>query len=293
MQPTLVELAGVAKTYRRKQALHPLDLELRPGITGLLGPNGAGKTTLLSTLATVQRPSRGAIRICGWDTVSHGREARSALGYMPQRVELPGQLTGREFLHYAASMKGLAEPKARGTEVERVLAEVNLADRAGDRIRGYSGGMKQRLGIAQALLGDPPFAVFDEPTAGLDPSERIRFRNLLRRRTADRIVLLSTHIVSDIEAVCDEVVVLHEGRLRFRGSLEELAAEAAGRVWEAEVDEDQADALYAERLVIAGVRQDTGMRLRLLADDRPAAGARTAAPTLEDGYVAVLKGTVR
>lgn len=284
-----VHIQELAKTYRRKQALQPLQLKLMKGVTGLLGPNGAGKTTFMSLLATLVKPSNGTAQIYGHDLIDGARDIRSLLGYMPQRVNVPGQLTGEELLLYAASMKGIKDAAARKQEAERVLNEVNLLERSGDRLKGYSGGMRQRIGIAQALIGQPRLLLFDEPTAGLDPSERIRFRNLVRGLGQDRTVLLSTHIVSDLDSTCEYVVVFHKGRLHFQGTLQELAEQAAGKVWETIVSPLQAEEWYAKRLVVSGSREGDGMRLRLIADEMPITEAKSVEPTLEDGYVAVLK----
>jgi ABC-type multidrug transport system ATPase subunit len=270
--------------------LDRVDLTLAPGLHGLLGPNGAGKSTLMSILATLTVQDSGELSIFGLDPVTQGGGIRRLLGYVPQQIRLPGQLTGAELLHYAASMKGIGDKGVRTREVEKALAEVNMLDKANSKIKTYSGGMKQRLAIAQALLGDPKLVVLDEPTAGLDPAERIRFRNLLRRWGEDRVVLLSTHIVGDIETSCDSVTVLHEGRLRFQGELRELARLADGRVWEARLPSSEADRWFAERLVVGSRRDGNAITLRLIAAERPFSDAVLAEPTVEDGYVAALKG---
>jgi ABC-type multidrug transport system ATPase subunit len=241
-------------------------------------------------LATLTVQDSGELSIFGLDPVTQGGGIRRLLGYVPQQIRLPGQLTGAELLHYAASMKGIGDKGVRTREVEKALAEVNMLDKANSKIKTYSGGMKQRLAIAQALLGDPKLVVLDEPTAGLDPAERIRFRNLLRRWGEDRVVLLSTHIVGDIETSCDSVTVLHEGRLRFQGELRELARLADGRVWEARLPSSEADRWFAERLVVGSRRDGNAITLRLIAAERPFSDAVLAEPTVEDGYVAALKG---
>jgi ABC-type multidrug transport system ATPase subunit len=270
--------------------LDRVDLSLAPGLHGLLGPNGAGKSTLMSILATLTVPDSGKMSIFGLDPITQGGGIRQLLGYVPQQIRLPSQLTGAELLHYAASMKGIGDKGVRSQEVEKALAEVNLNDKANSKIKTYSGGMKQRLAIAQALLGDPKLVVLDEPTAGLDPAERIRFRNLLRRWGENRVVLLSTHIVGDIETSCDSVTVLHEGRLRFQGELKELARLADGRVWEARLPASEADRWFAERLVVGSRRDGNAITLRLIAAERPFSDAAPSEPTVEDGYVAALKG---
>lgn len=286
----MIRLERLTKRYRGHCALDRVDLTLAPGLHGLLGPNGAGKSTLMNILATLTVQDSGELSIFGLDPVTQGGGIRRLLGYVPQQIRLPGQLTGAELLHYAASMKGIGDKGVRTREVEKALAEVNMLDKANSKIKTYSGGMKQRLAIAQALLGDPKLVVLDEPTAGLDPAERIRFRNLLRRWGEDRVVLLSTHIVGDIETSCDSVTVLHEGRLRFQGELRELARLADGHVWEARLPSSEADRWFAERLVVGSRRDGNAITLRLIAAERPFSDAVPAEPTVEDGYVAALKG---
>jgi ABC-type multidrug transport system ATPase subunit len=286
----VIVIHGLTKQYRRSRALDAIDLKLEPGLHGLLGPNGAGKTTLMGILATLTKPDSGTVSVFGFDLYKQSGDIRQLLGYVPQHVRLPGQLTGAELLHYAASMKGIAAPAARKREVEQALQEVNLTEKAYAKIKTYSGGMRQRLGIAQALLGDPKLVVLDEPTAGLDPAERIRFRNMLRRWGEGRIILLSTHIVGDIETGCDCVTVLHEGRIRFQGTLAGLTLRADRMVWEVKVPLAEADHWFARRIVVGSRKEGEGMVLRLIAEDCPAPGARAVSPGLEDGYVAALKG---
>lgn len=286
-----IHIRGWSKSYRRKQALQPLELRVREGVTGLLGPNGAGKSTLINMLATVERASAGSAEIYGHFLPGHGAHAiRQLLGYVPQRISLPLMLSGEEFLVYAAAMKGISKPEARIKEAARVLKEVNLTEQAKARIKSYSGGMRQRIGIAQALLGSPKLLLLDEPTTGLDPAERIRFRNLVRSLGESRTVILSTHIVSDLDTTCDDVVVFKDGRLRFQGSLGQLAAQAKNKVWERTVPFHLADRWYAEKAVVSSVREAEGIRLRYISDVEKVEDAYPVLPSLEDGYVAILKG---
>lgn len=286
-----IHICGWSKSYGRKQALQPLELRFREGVTGLLGPNGAGKSTLINMLATVERASAGSAEIYGHSLKDDGAHAiRQLLGYVPQRISLPLMLTGEEFLVYAAAMKGISKPEARINEATRVLREVNLTEQAKTRLKSYSGGMRQRIGIAQALLGSPKLLLFDEPTSGLDPAERIRFRNLVRSLGESRTVILSTHIVSDLDTTCDDVVVFNAGRLRFQGSLGQLADQARNKVWERTVPVHLADRWYEERAVVSSIREAEGIRLRYISDVEKAEDARPVIPSLEDGYVAVLKG---
>ena len=266
---------GVVKRYRSTTVLDHVDLRAGPGITGLLGPNGAGKTTLLRTLATVLRPDEGRIRVFGLDPAdaAQRREIRRRLGYQPQEPGFFQNFTVLAFLDYVAILKELTGRDDRRREVRRVVDLVDLGAVANRKIRKLSGGMRRRVALAQALLGRPHLLILDEPTAGLDPEQRLRFREVVSQVAAEHTVLLSTHQTDDVAAVCDRVVVLHEGRGRFDGTPAELGDLAAGRVWLA----DRPDA--AARL---SWRMGTG-RHRLLGDPPP--GANLVPPTIEDGYL--------
>ena len=267
--------------YGRHTALRGIDLALREGVTGLLGPNGAGKSTLMKILATLLAPSRGLVRIGSWHLPREQAQVRRGLGYLPQEFGLPGNLTGREYLHYAAIMKDVPE-----READHLLSEVGLEEASNRRLSAYSGGMKQRVGIAQALLGDPDLLIVDEPTAGLDPEQRTHLRTLLARRRSGRVTLLSTHVVADLEQVADFVVVLHKGELRFAGTLTELAAWAEGCVWSlsgpASAPRPTGAQIIAERV------QEGRLVRRLLAPARPAPCAEPVTPTAEEGYLSLI-----
>jgi ABC-2 type transport system ATP-binding protein len=281
-----VSITGLRKSYGKFAALKGIDLSLEPGLFGLLGPNGAGKTTLMKILSTLLAYDDGDVRIHGLDVKTQGHEIRGLLGVLPQHFHAPGQFTGEEFLQYVASMKDIRDK----SEVERVLHEVNLTDKAKKKIKSYSGGMKRRLGIAQALIGDPKLIIVDEPTAGLDPAERIRFRNLMARLSADRTILLSTHIVSDIESSCEKAAVLFEGELRFHGTLPELQARANGSVYELRVPAHLYDEVDRDHVVINSRKEGNDLVFRLLAPEAPQPEAVQVEPNLEDGYMAVLRG---
>jgi ABC-2 type transport system ATP-binding protein len=242
MEPAIM-IEGLTRRYGATIALDQIDLAIPAGITGILGPNGAGKTTLLAILATVAEPDSGRLRVLGQDpSESAGRlRIRRSLGYLPQELGYHRHFTVAAFLDYIAILKEITDARQRHAEVARVLAEVGLADVAGKPIRTLSGGMRRRLGMAQALLGDPRLLVFDEPTAGLDPEQRLRFRELLSRFPGDRTVVLSTHQVDDVTAVCSSVVVILGGKARFTGTPAELADLAAGRVWSAQARDAAAD----------------------------------------------------
>ncbi|MGY1771659.1 ABC transporter ATP-binding protein [Blastococcus sp. SYSU D00813] len=238
-----VTLAGVGKRYRGTTALQDVTLDLSPGVTGLLGPNGAGKTTLLRIVATALSPSAGTVRVLGHDPADPaGRLAiRRRLGYLPQDSGAYTGFTAFAFVDYVAVLKEMTDKAARHAEVRRVLDAVGLGDRAHQRIRALSGGMRRRVGLAQALLGRPDLLVLDEPTVGLDPEQRLRFREVLAGLPSDATVLLSTHLTEDVAALCPRVVVLDAGRVLFEGTTAELAGLAEGRVWDA----DAADPLAA------------------------------------------------
>jgi ABC-2 type transport system ATP-binding protein len=275
---------GVTKRYGAHWALRELSLRCGPELIGLVGPNGAGKTTLMRMLATLMPPTDGAIRWNGRDTRTHGAEVRATLGYLPQEFGIYPEFTGRRFLRYLAAMKGLPTPVAI-RRVDEVIELVNLEAVANRRLTAYSGGMKQRLGIAQALLNDPELLIVDEPTAGLDPEERVRFRTLLARLTAARIVLLSTHIVADVEAVASRLVILREGRLLADTTPDALLAGAVGKVWAVTVDMATADRLQDAYRVSALIARPGGMQLRIVSANRPHEAAEVVEPSLEDAYL--------
>jgi ABC-2 type transport system ATP-binding protein len=271
-----VGIEGLSRRYGATRALDQVDLALQRGITGLLGPNGAGKTTLLSILATVNEPDAGRVSVFGLDPrhASDRVEIRRRLGYLPQELGYHRHFTVAGFLDYVAILKEITDRRQRADEVARVLRAVGLEPYVSKRIRALSGGMRQRLGIAQALLGRPGLLVLDEPTAGLDPEQRLRFRELLSEVPGDPVILLSTHQADDIAAICPTVVVLLQGRVRFAGTPAELAATAGGLVWAA--DERDAGAHLSWRGGDGRWRHVGG---------RPPAGAELVAPTVEDGYL--------
>ena len=278
-----IQIQDLSMTYPSgKQALQRLDLDLTsPSLVGLLGPNGAGKSTLMKLLVAALLPTGGTILVDGEPLARAERRLKEGLGYLPQDFGLFDELTVTEFLDYMAALKGLRSP---GGAIREVVRAVNLEEKARARIRTLSGGQRQRVGIAQALLGDPPFLIFDEPTVGLDPEERIHFRNLFSRTAQERLVLLSTHIIEDVQSVCDHLVVIHHGKILFTGTPEQLIQRAEGHVgvfWEREAA--QAEGLH----ITARVNTGQGVRCRAVADTLPAC-ARAEEPTLEDAYLYLL-----
>jgi len=271
-----IRVDGVSRRYGATRALDEVGLTLERGITGLLGPNGAGKTTLLSILATVNEPDAGRVSVFGLDPCDGAErvEIRRRLGYLPQELGYHRHFTVAAFLDYVAILKEITDRRRRAEEVARVLAAIGLERYARKRIRALSGGMRQRLGIAQALLGNPDLLVLDEPTAGLDPEQRLRFRELLSDLPGDPVIVLSTHQADDIAAICPNVIVLLEGQVRFAGSPSGLAAAAGGQVWSADDRDHRAHLSW---------RGGDG-RWRHVGD-RPPADAELVAPTVEDGYL--------
>ena len=266
---------GVTKTFRRSAAVAGVDFTAGRGVTGLLGPNGAGKTTLLRMLATVLAPDRGRLRLLGYDpATASGRLAiRRRLGYLPQEPGFHRGMTVFGFVDYVAILKEMTDRRARHDEVRRVIDLVGLASVSGKRIRALSGGMRRRVGLAQALLGDPDLVILDEPTAGLDPEQRLRFREIVSRTGEGRTVVLSTHQTEDVVAVCQQVVVLHEGRCRFIGVPAALIEQAAGRVW---LDRTRGAGAQVAWRNGDGLVRNVG---------EPPAGAELIAPTMEDAYL--------
>jgi ABC-2 type transport system ATP-binding protein len=275
---TTIEATGLVKDYGRHRALDGLDLTARPGVTGLLGPNGAGKTTLLRVLATVLAAAPGALRILGEDpSDAEGRlRIRRRLGYLPQDAGFHRGFTAFEAVDYVAVLKEHTATRARHDEVRRVLDLVGLSDVATKKVRALSGGMRRRLGLAQALLGKPSLLVLDEPTAGLDPEQRIRFRDLVSETGEGRTVVLSTHQTEDVAAVCSHVVVVRNGQAVFAGSVPELVSVAEGRVW---VDAGRDPRAYAGWRLGAGLYHHVG---------DPPNGAELVDPTIEDAYLLLL-----
>ena len=275
----------LSKQYAREiWGLRDVSLSVRAGVLGLLGPNGAGKSTLMRILATITRPTGGSVSWNGIDIVRSPDCVRTVLGYLPQDFGVYPQLTPQEFLEYLAAAKGLDAPTAR-RRIDDLLQLVNLDGVRHQRLGGFSGGMRQRVGIAQALLNDPRLLIVDEPTAGLDPEERVRFRNLLSDLSGERIVILSTHIVSDVEAVATDLAVMVRGQLVRQATPEAFLQATAGRVWEWLIPSDELPAVRNRFRITGTLRKPEGMLLRVLAATAPGAGARPVEPTLEDAYL--------
>ena len=279
-------IQNVTMTYPNgKQALGGLSLRLgSPSLTGLLGPNGAGKSTLIRLLSAALMPSSGVIQLDGAPLKDREIELKSRLGYLPQEFGLFDELTVYQFLDYMAALKGIRRPKSA---IRQVIQEVRLEEKAGARIRTLSGGQRQRVGIAQALLGGPPLLILDEPTAGLDPKERIRIRNLISDLSQDRIVLIATHVVSDIEFISKEILLMKNGRLIDKASPEQLQAKIQGKVFEMSVGQQELEEVKEKFEISNLFRKDGQIIVRVVTQKRPEGydEIREAAPTLEDVYL--------
>jgi ABC-type multidrug transport system ATPase subunit len=278
-------VTDLGKQYRSDfWGLKNFSLEIKPGILGLLGPNGAGKSTFMRMLATITKPTDGKILWNDVDIVKSPDTMRAVLGYLPQDFGVYPNLNAVEFLEYMAAIKGLDSAIAR-KRIEELLQVVNLKDAAKRPLGGYSGGMKQRVGIAQALLNDPQLLIVDEPTVGLDPEERVRFRNLLSDLSGERIVILSTHIVSDVEATATRIALVNKGKLLCESAPEDLLKELDGKVWEWTVCSDDLPALKQKHIVSGTIRKSDGVQVRVVSAIQPQASAGIVGPNLEDAYL--------
>lgn len=274
----------LTKHYGNKIAVDCVSATLEPGVYGLLGANGAGKTTLMRMLCAILESTSGEVLFDGQDVISMGADYRNVLGYLPQDFGYYPNYTAMEFLMYIAALKGIPKKIAR-QRAKQLLEEVGLSNVANKKVGTFSGGMKQRVGIAQALLNNPDILILDEPTAGLDPKERVRFRNLLSDYAGDKIVILSTHIVSDIEAIADEVLLMKKGRFVLQGTVSELIEKAKGKVWELTVLPEEARK-WQEKTTVANLRHEgKQVVLRIISDTMPTPEAVTCEATLEDLYL--------
>jgi ABC-type multidrug transport system ATPase subunit len=280
-----LHIENVSKQYRKAVwGLRDFTLKLGPGVLGLLGPNGAGKSTLMRIIATITRPSSGTVCWNGADIATQPDALRRVLGYLPQDFGVYPNLSAVEFLTYLAAVKGLPQQRAR-QRIDELLHLVNLTEAAYRPIGGFSGGMRQRVGIAQALLNDPHLLIVDEPTVGLDPEERVRFRNLIADLAGERLVLLSTHIVSDVEATATSIALINHGQLLRHALPEELLHAVEGKVWGWLVSSDALTTLKTQHLIANTTRRADGVLARIVSDSTPDPAATPLPPTLEDAYL--------
>lgn len=285
-----ISIQGLSKIYRRNvRALVDVDLEIPTGMFGLLGPNGAGKTTLMRILAGVYRSTRGVIRVGPHDATTDAgmQEIKRILGYLPQELGLYPDLTAREFLDYVGILKGIDNRMVRAVRVDELLETVALSDARDRKLKEFSGGMKQRVGIAQALLNEPQVLIVDEPTAGLDPEERIRFRNLLSELAGDRTVLLSTHIVEDIAQTCRDLAVLAGGAVIFKGTTFDLLNAANESVWTVTATDQRPTGDFT---IVSTLHLKEGVQYRIVGEPPAGWTCESTAPSLEDGYVRLMQG---
>jgi len=283
-------ISNLGKQYRRDfWGLQEFSLDVQPGILGLLGPNGAGKSTFMRMLATITKPTEGTIHWKDVDIVKSPDTMRAVLGYLPQDFGVYPNLNAVEFLEYMAAIKGL-DGKATKKRIDELLQVVNLVDAAKRPLGGYSGGMKQRVGIAQALLNDPQLLIVDEPTVGLDPEERVRFRNLLSDLSGERIVILSTHIVSDVEATATRIAMINKGRLLRDAPPEDLLKDLDGKVWKWTVSSAELPALKQQYVISGTIRRSEGVEVRVVSGSQPNAQAVNTSSNLEDVYLHLIGG---
>jgi ABC-type multidrug transport system ATPase subunit len=282
-----IQIDGLSKIYPNgKQALSDINLEIENGMFGLLGPNGAGKSSLMRILVTLMKPSSGKVTIDGFDLMNDRGEIRKMLGYLPQDFRFFSNLKTWEFLDYAAGLSGIQNKKERLKRVDEWLDKVGLFNARERKANQLSGGMKRRLGIAQALIGDPRIIIVDEPTTGLDPQERIRFRNILSELSQkDLIIILSTHIVGDISSVCRDLVLLNNGMMQFNGSPEKLIDKVRGKAWQLQTSGTEYDLLKEKYPVISTIPTDDGWEIQFVGDNVDIKNAIEIEPNLEHAYV--------
>lgn len=290
-----LSIETLSKTYSNGvKALDGVNLEIKPGMFGLLGPNGAGKSSLMRTIATLQKPDSGRITFGDIDVLKNQRDLRKVLGYLPQEFGVYPNLSASDLLQYFAKLKGIKSKADRDAIINRVLEVTNLWDVRNKSVSGYSGGMKQRFGIAQLLLNDPKLIIVDEPTAGLDPAERHRFLNVLREIGTDHTVIFSTHIVDDVRELCHELAILNGGKILLRGTPKESIDQLNGKIWVRIISRDQLDEYTQKYNVIStNYNQDNTLNIRVYSDARPDESFVNAQGQLEDVYFVALKNDQR
>ena len=287
----MLSIQNISKSFGDVHALKDVSFDLGPGMFGLLGPNGAGKSTLMRTLATLQLPDTGSITVSGIDIAQDPDVMRRILGYLPQDFGVYPRMSALALLDHLAILKGITNKKERKEQVESLLREVNLWAKRKAAVSTFSGGQRQRFGVAQALLGDPKILIVDEPTAGLDPLERQRFLNLLSEAAEDRVIILSTHIVEDVRDLCADMAIMNNGEIVARGEPEDLIAKIEGKVWRAKIDKNEIEALRSVHQVLKTQLQKGGVTISILAKSAPK-GFKAGIPDLEDAYFAHLNSFV-
>lgn len=286
---TRIEIRDLSKNFGKKQALKHVNLQIESGMFGLLGPNGAGKTTLMKVLTTLTKKSSGEVKVCNIP-VEQCVQVRRIIGYLPQDFSMYGNMKASEALDYLAVLSGMGK-KERAVKVPEMLERVNLGEQQNTKVKAMSGGMKRRLGIAQAIIHDPRVIVVDEPTAGLDPEERVRFRNLLCEIAKDRIVILSTHIVGDIEATCENIAVLNQGEILFRGKVSQLLEAVKGKVYMAKVSAMELPSIREKFLVTGILTNGSSANIKIISEEPPMKDAELTGPDVEDAYMYLMRQT--
>lgn len=279
-----LEICNISKSYGSKKAVNSLNLSMQAGVYGLLGANGAGKTTLMRMICTLLEPTKGKILFNGKSIKSINEDYCSRLGYMPQNFGFYKDFTAKEFMHYMAAVKGIGKLEAKN-RTEELLYLVNLESVANKKIKTFSGGMKQRLGIAQAELNSPEILILDEPTAGLDPKERVRFRNLISDFAKNKIVILSTHIVSDVSYIADTLLMMTNGRLLLNKPMVSACNSIDGKVWDLLVSPSEASEIERVNTVVNWHHENGKIALRVVSENRPIIEAESVSPTLEDLFM--------
>lgn len=286
----MITIDHLTKKYSRARALNEVSLRIPRGMYGLLGPNGAGKTTLMHILVTLIPPSSGTVKVGDYELGKDDQQIRGLIGFLPQEFGMYMKLTAREYLDLIGVFKGMKVGRARKQAVDNVLEQVNLTAERSKKVGKLSGGMRRRLGIAQALLDDPQVIIADEPTVGLDPEERLRFRNLLRSLSLEKIVLLSTHIVSDIEDTCDQLAILRTGEVLYEGTQQQLVEQLRDQVWSGVIDPCELGELQNRATIISSHRAPDGEEVRVVCPESPFPNARVMYPHLEDAYIYLTGG---
>lgn len=278
-----ININNITKNYGKKQALSNINLSIKQGMFGLLGPNGAGKTTLMKILTTLISSNGGSFEICGI-SMKDKKEIRNIIGYLPQDFSMYGSMTVYEAMDYIGVLAGI-DKKTRSIRIPELLEKVNLHNNKRTKVKAMSGGMRRRLGIAQAIMNDPKVLIVDEPTAGLDPEERVRFRNLLTELAQDRIVILSTHIVGDIEATCEAIAILNEGDIIYNGTVNQLIECTNGVIYTAEISKLELPKIKEKYVITSMVTQKDSVNVRFISDVKPFLTAEAVAPNVEDAYM--------
>ena len=288
----MLSIKNISKSFGDVHALKNVSLDLEPGLFGLLGPNGAGKSTLMRTLATLQKPDAGSIDLDGVDILANPTTMRAALGYLPQDFGVYPKMSAKALLDHIAVLKGITDKTARDTQIRTLLEHVNLLTHSSANVSTYSGGMRQRFGVAQAMLGNPKVLIVDEPTAGLDPAERQRFLDLLSEQAETKIIILSTHIIEDVRDLCTDMAVMGNGQVVARGAPEYLIGRIAGKVWRKKVSKDDAKDIKLQSNFLSSRHLSGGVISSVLSSSAPGAGWNQAEVSLEDTYHAYLNGLV-